>query len=277
VTVARIVAAMAMVHNPRITGAPDAATPEAAHRVHAAYDALRQDLVSASPDWALVITNEHMNNPFFPYMPPFSLGIAPKFQSIPEMAAGLPGRTVPSDEAISTQLLETAWQRGFDLAYSYDLLLDHGTMVPLNFLTPQLDLPIVHIHQATSRGPRPPLRRCYQLGGLLRAFVEARPAAERVALIGTGGLSHWAGTPRMGQVNAAWDQRVLRLLEERGDEELLAMTDVEIEAAGNGAHEIRNWITVAGVVPDAPAEIVGYEEFIPPWMGGGTAHVRFRL
>lgn len=161
--------------------------------------------------------------------------------------------------------------------YTYDLLLDHGTTVPLHFLTPHLDLPIVHVHQLTSRGPQPRLRRCYALGQVLRQFIEARPASERVAVIGTGGLSHWVGTPKMGQVNPAWDQRVLHLFAERRDDELLAMTDAAIEAeAGNGAHEIRNWITVAGAVPNAPVEVVSYVEHIPAW-AQQSVHVRFRL
>ncbi|HZU07295.1 MAG TPA: hypothetical protein VFB73_15115 [Chloroflexota bacterium] len=274
---ARIVAAMAMVHGPRITGAPDRADPAAAQRTWDGFAALRRELEAASPDWALVITNEHLTNPFFPYAAPFTLGLAPRFRAPAEPAAALPEMLVPSDEAISAQLLDMAWAAGFDLAYSHDLLLDHGTTVPLHFLTPHLDLPIVHIHQLVSRGPRPRLRRCYELGGLLRQFIEARPAAERVAVIGTGGLSHWVGNAKMGQVNAAWDQHVLRLFAERRDDELLAMTDAALEAeAGNGAHELRNWITVAGTVPGAPGEVVNYVEHVPAW-AQQSVHLRFRL
>src|SRR5579884_1291513 len=256
---ARIVAAMAMVHGPRITGAPDLAGPDKGQRVWEGFETLRRELEAASPDWALVITNEHLTNPFYPYVSPLTLGLASRFRAPAERSAGLPELIVPSDEAIGRQLL------------------DHVTTVPLHFLTPHLDLPIVHIHQLTSRGPQPRLRRCYALGQALRQVIEARPASERVAVVGTGGLSHWVGTPRMGQVNAAWDQHVLQLFAERRDDELLALTDAAIEAeAGNGAHEIRNWITVAGVVPNAPAEVVSYVDHIPAW-AQQSVHVRFRL
>jgi hypothetical protein len=273
---AKIVAALAMVHNPFITGFPDAADPDQAHAVHAAYAAQRRELEAASPDWALVITNEHLRNAFYPYLPPLTLGVAPRFHSAKEPGAGLEEQVVPSDESVSSQMLEAIWDGGADVAYSHDLVLDHGTMVPLHFLTPNLDLPIVHIHQTTSRGPRAPLKRCYELGRILRQVVEARPSSERVAVIGTGGLSHWVGGPRMGQVNAAWDVHVLDLFKRRDDASLLAITNADIESAGNGAHEIRNWITVAGIVPEAPAEVVGYVEHIPPWIMG-SAHVRFNL
>ncbi len=70
---------------------------------------------------------------------------------------------------------------------------------------------------------------------------------------------------------------MLQLFAERRDDELLALTDAAIEAeAGNGAHEIRNWITVAGVVPNAPAEVVSYVDHIPAW-AQQSVHVRFRL
>jgi aromatic ring-opening dioxygenase catalytic subunit (LigB family) len=274
---AKIVCAMAVIHGPRATGAPETAAPEKAQQVWDGFDALRRELEETSPDWALLITNDHLTNPFFPYVAPMVLGTAPSFRSVPEESARLPEMVVPSDEAVSAQMLDAVWEAGVDLGYSYDLLLDHGSTVPLHFLTPRLDLPIVHIHQMVSRGPRPPLQRCYTLGGALRQFVDARPASERVAVIATGGLSHWVGGPQMGQVNPAWDQWVLRRLEERADAELLAMNNADIEEqAGNGAHEIRNWITLLGTVPGAPAEVVSYVDHIPSW-AQSTAHVRFQL
>jgi len=275
--VARLVAALATVHNPFITAFPDAAPSEQADAVHAGFGLLRAELEHASPDWALVITNEHLRNAFYPYLPPFALGVAPQFQSVEEVRnAGLGAQVVPSDENVASQLLESVWDGGVDVAVTHDLLLDHGTMVPLHFLTPRLDLPIVHIHQATSRGPRPPLKRCYQLGQLIREFVETRPASERVALVGTGGLSHWVGTPRMGEVNAEWDQALLRMLVERRDSDLLSMSNAEIEAAGNGAHEVRNWVTIAGATRGCPAEVLGYVEHIQPWTMG-SAQIKFHV
>src|SRR5579884_2218338 len=105
---ARIVAAMAMVHGPRITGAPDLAGPDKGQRVWEGFETLRRELEAASPDWALVITNEHLTNPFYPYAAPFTLGLAPRFRAPAEPAAALPEMLVPSDEAISAQLLDMA-------------------------------------------------------------------------------------------------------------------------------------------------------------------------
>src|SRR5438105_3795973 len=84
---ARIVAAMAMVHGPRITATPELPGPEVAQRVWDGFAALRRELEAASPDWALVITNEHLTNPFFPYVAPLTLGTAPKFRAPAERSA----------------------------------------------------------------------------------------------------------------------------------------------------------------------------------------------
>src|ERR671927_382045 len=103
---ATIVAAMAMVHGPRITADPESAGPEKLDQVLYGFDRLRAELNAASPDWALVITNEHLRNPFFPYTPPLVLGTAPEFLAPAEPVAGLGELCVPSDESVSRQLLD---------------------------------------------------------------------------------------------------------------------------------------------------------------------------
>jgi hypothetical protein len=51
--------------------------------------------------------------------------------------------------------------------------------------------------------------------------------------------------------------------------------DRVVDEAGNGAQEIRNWLTIAGLVEDRPLELIAYEA-IPEWHTG-TAVARFRL
>jgi hypothetical protein len=48
---------------------------------------------------------------------------------------------------------------------------------------------------------------------------------------------------------------------------MLALSDAEVERAGNGAHEIRSWLTVAGAVPGGPARVLAYEP-VPAWVTG---------
>jgi protocatechuate 4,5-dioxygenase beta chain len=89
-----------------------------------------------------------------------------------------------------------------------------------------------------------------------------------VVVFGTGGISHWVGTAEMGRVNEAFDQRILRMVEEGDVTSIIAMTDQEIiEQGGNGALELKNWICAMGVMGALKAETIGYEA-VPEWICG---------
>jgi hypothetical protein len=45
------------------------------------------------------------------------------------------------------------------------------------------------------------MRRCLAWGSLLKAAIESYPANLRVAVLATGGLSHFIGEPGMGQID----------------------------------------------------------------------------
>jgi hypothetical protein len=116
--------------------------------------------------------------------------------------------------------------------------------------------------------PLPTPKRSWQLGGFVREFLDARPRHERVALIGTGGISHWIGVPNTGHINPDWDRWVLeRVAEGRGDA-LAGLTWDEIERdGGNGGQEIRNWIAVLAAVPGVKGEVLAYEP-VKEWLTG---------
>jgi hypothetical protein len=52
----------------------------------------------------------------------------------------------------------------------------------------------------------------------VREFVETvRPTDERVAIVATGGLSHWICLPDSGRVNAEWDLQIIeKIISGRG-------------------------------------------------------------
>ena len=97
--------------------------------------------------------------------------------------------------------------------------------------------------------------------------MDAWPVPQRVALIGTGGLSHWVGMPGMGRINADFDRWFLDRLSTGRADDVLSLTDAKLEEAGNGAHEIRSWLTVAGAVGGKPARVLVYEP-VSAWVTG---------
>jgi aromatic ring-opening dioxygenase catalytic subunit (LigB family) len=165
-------------------------------------------------------------------------------------------------------VLEAGLDAGFDLAYSYELEFVDDVSVPLHFLMPEPTLPIVPILINCVAPPLPTPRRCYELGGFLRAFIQRRPAGERVALVGSGGMSHRIGTPGHGTINPEFDQRILRPIGEGQGHTLAALTYDEIERdGGNGAQEIRSWIAVLGALHGHKGEVLYYEP-VPDWLVG---------
>ncbi len=144
-----------------------------------------------------------------------------------------------------------------DTAYAEEWKFDHGIMVPLHFLTPRYDLAVIPVNVNCQGPPLTPLKRAYEFGRVLRRACDAQP--ERIALIGTGGISHWPATPDSGTINEAWDRQFLeRFLANRRDE-LVAYTDEEtLRDAGQGGFEIRTFLTVAGATEGAGGELLFY-------------------
>ena len=268
---AEIVAALLTSHAPLITGKPEISRPEQRERLHAGFAELGRRLAAARPDLVVMLVNDHLQNFAYNNLPAFCVGLAASYDAPSAGGAKLmriPPRKIPGTPAWSMALLEAGLAAGIDFAYSYEIESWDELSVPLHFLTPAGDVPIAPVYTNCGAPPLPTLRRCHQVGAFVGAFVRARPAAERVALVATGGVSHWVGTPETGRINPEWDQRVLDHVA-RGDvAPLLDWTWAEIERdGGNGGQEIRNWIALIGAVPGWKGEVLAYEP-VREWITG---------
>jgi len=257
--VAEIVAAFAASHAPLILAAPDAAPDDQRRRLYDAFAQLRAAFEHARPDAVIVFANDHFTNLFFDRVPPFMVGLADWHEGPVEEWLRVQKRRVPGSPPLGRFLVEYSSDYGFDLAFSEEVRLDHGIMVGIELLDPHGRVPLVPVVQNCSIDPMPSPRRCYELGRFMRRAVEACTDVQRVALLAQGGLSHWIGVARMGEVNASWDRNVLDLLRQGKGEQIAAWSRAEIEAAGNGAHEIRSWLTLAGAMEGHAAHVLAYE------------------
>ena len=112
----------------------------------------------------------------------------------------------------------------------------------------------------------PTPKRCFSFGQLLGTKLEG--SKKRVAVIATGGLSHWPGEAKHGKINIAFDKKFLQTLTSGAREKLTDYTHEEINAeAGSGGHEIRTWMALAGALPEWKAELLAYEPVVP-WATG---------
>jgi aromatic ring-opening dioxygenase catalytic subunit (LigB family) len=263
-----IVGAIATVHAPFIAGMPELAPEAQRHAVDQGFDRLRSILDELSPDVIVTVSSEHITNFLSEDVPPFAVSMAEANPTQPEF--GLPDRDVPGDSEFARGLVDFAGRQQFPLEGRDELYLDHGTNLPLKFLRPEYDVPVVPIIVNTIWAPFPSTSEAHDLGALLARYVEELWPETRVVIIGTGGISHWVGNRHHGQMNAEFDRWFIDILMARDDEALRSISDDDITPGGDGAHEIRTWITMSGaaravgLVP----EIVLEEPFVPGWNVG---------
>jgi aromatic ring-opening dioxygenase catalytic subunit (LigB family) len=261
-----IVFACAASHAPGITAWTDAAPKAQSEKILAGYRRLGEMLNAAKADTLLAITVEHWANFFLNQMPAFCIGRADHYDGPVEEWLRVPKTRIPGDSRLASELLEACMEGGADPSFSDELLFDHATMIPLYFLTPESDLPVVPLIVNTLSPPMPAAKRCYEFGGLLRRALEE--TAKRIAVVATGGLSHWPGEAKAGKINVEFDHRFLDLLIDGDRRKLADYTHEEIaREAGSGGHEIRTWITLAGALPDWKATLLAYEPVVP-WATG---------
>ena len=240
-----LVFAGACSHGPGITGRAHLADAAVRDAFHAEFRRLGESLAASRPDALVVIAAEHFANFFMDNMPAYAIGMADRYEGPIEEPGwlGIERTHVPGNAALSRRLIERVMHE-VDVAYAEEWKFDHGIMVPLHFLTPRFDLPVIPVNINCQGPPLTPLHRAWAFGSALRAACDEAP--ERIAVIGTGGISHWPATPDSGRINEAWDRDFLERWARNDKEALMSYSDAATyREAGQGGFEIRTFIAAA--------------------------------
>lgn len=275
----QVVGVFAAAHSPGMTGFPERAEPQKRAAVMDAFTTVRDRLTDLAPDAVIAVSVEHFTNFSLANLPAFAIGTAADYLGpvTEEMGAflNITQRRYPGAAALGDHLYRFAISAEFDPALvAGDLDFDENFCVPLEFLDPDSRLPLVPVIVNGVNRPGPTARRCYAFGRMIRSAVEAQDQVERVVVLATGGLSHWVGMREAGDINEEFDRDFLRRLAQDDPTELTAYRQDEIDAAGNGADEIRTWIVAAGAAGTG-LDTLAYEP-IPAWLTG-TAVAAARL
>jgi aromatic ring-opening dioxygenase catalytic subunit (LigB family) len=268
---AEIVAAMALTHSPGLTGWFDAAPADQQAQARKALDEMRNRLEAARPDVLLMFSNDHLLNWPINNTPEYTVGIADRHVGPADWYdewLALDKYEVPGHPALARHLVNAGARERLALAYLRDMQFDDGISVPLHYLNPSMLIPVVPVTMNCTVPPIPTPARAYEVGVRLREIVRAFPGRERVAVIGTGGLSHEPGGPRYFWVDEAFDLWFLDLLK-RGDHAALLRecTLERMEEAGSGGTaELLAWI-LAMAFTTGPAEVIAYMPAIA-WRSG---------
>jgi hypothetical protein len=193
----------------------------------------------------------------------------------PGIAISLPGHIPPQgatysgQPALGAHIIRALGAEGFDVAALMRLPPTHPTIPhAFGFVYRQLMsdrvIPSVPLFTNTFYPPnQPTAQRCRRFGQAVLRAVQSWPGNQRVALIASGGLSHFV-------IDEKLDGQVLDALRSRRADVLDAIDESFYQS---GSSEIKNWIPLAGAMSELgwPATIVDYVPCYRSEAGTGNA------
>ncbi|MDB5999665.1 MAG: extradiol ring-cleavage dioxygenase, partial [Rhizobacter sp.] len=176
-------------------------------------------------------------------------------------------RRVPGHPALALQLIEGLMDKGVDMTALADVEDPHkaGFGHAYGFVIKRLfrgrTIPVVPVLINTYFAPNvPTAARCYDVGQHLGELIAASPSDLRVAVIGSGGLSHFV-------VDEALDRRLIKAFIER---DAALLRGLPRTALKSGSSEILNWVMTAGAVQALPVRWHEYQPLYRTPAGTGT-------
>lgn len=272
---AEIVGAFGVPHTPVFPffverDGPECETARNFARMREAIEALRPDLI-------VMFDTDHLNTFFLDNLPIFALGVCDRFAGANDEVRATPPYTVKSLPDFAAHLRKTGIEAGFDLALVQEFSVDHSIIVPLHFMTPKMQVPVVPIFVSGHVPPLPSAQRCYELGRAMRRAIESWPQQLRVVTIGSGSFSLEVWGPRIapgrsdGVPDPDWARRVCALIGEAKVDTLMAeASPAQMAKAGNVGGELLNWIAMLGTF-DAERPL-----FLIPQLQNGHAYAAWR-
>lgn len=231
-----------------------------------AFAVLRSDLEASRPDVLIVVANDQFVNFFFNNIPTF-------FVTLADEVKGQFTRHkfhYRNHKELGRAILKAGVEKGIDFSWGEYIELQHTQVVPLYFLLPEPKIPILPIYVNTWVDPIPTPRRCYRVGELIREVANAQ--RERIAILATGGLSHFPGSPRIGEIDTQFDHKLLEIMHDGRGRTLADYSLEQILQAGDS--EFLNWMVVLGAVGDAKAASTLY---MPDHVATGWGFVSWKL
>ena len=249
----RIVAGIGTSHVPSIGGAYDRGrdTTPAWKPLFDAYVPVRAWLREMKIDVAIMVYNDHGADFFFDKYPTFAVGCADSYGIADEGFGVRPLPAIPGDLEFSQHLCRSLVYDEFDITVCQEMRVEHGFLVPMHLCFEHGDSwPVRTIPIAVNvlQHPLPTARRCHRLGQAIRRAVASFEPDIRVAIIGTGGMSHQLTGSEFGAMHRDNDLDFLDRIES-DPESLLQLTHQELmEKFGVEGIELIMWLVMRGAL-----------------------------
>ena len=241
---------------------------ERLQKSYQAIDQLSEIFAEVKPDVAIVFGNDQGEMFLDDIKPAFTIMGASEFENMPRTEAQAsrlpPGialadrghlpdegvRVFPGHPELARHLSQSAIAAGFDVSYSHRQHRADPSKAQLSgmphaygFIYKQVFretvIPHVPIDTNTFFPPNQPLApRCYSLGKKIGAAIREWEPDAHVAVIASGGLSHFL-------VDEDFDRDIIRAMERNDFEHLLAYHEGYYQA---GSSEIKSWIALGGTL-----------------------------
>jgi len=250
---ATIVGGIATSHTPTIGFALDAKKQQDPvwAPIFAGYQPVKDWLAAKKPDVLFFIYNDHITSFFFDHYSHFTLGVGAKYWVADEGGGARKLPPIQGHPGLAKHVATGLVADEFDLSFFQEKGLDHGCFSPLSLLWPhETGWPgaIVPLQVGVLQVPIPSAKRCFKLGRSLRKAIESYPEDIRVAIVGTGGLSHQIQGERAGFNNTPWDMEFLELLE-KDPEKLTSLTIADYATRGGmEGSEVIMWLIMRGAL-----------------------------
>jgi len=237
---------------------PPDENPQQLDAAAAAMQELGKVLDETRPDVIVFFGSDHVET--------FSVTCIPTFAIIAgtRAVAEFAGRrySLPVHREMAEDLLnKLVVQHDFDIAYSEDAELGHAFAVPFEYVIGNRDIPIIPFFTNVYVPPLPTPKRCAALGKAIAEIIKGRK--ERVAVIASGGMSHFPGTSKYLTPEFDFDRWLVAQFEAGNTDALLNMTGTQLDEVGNT--ETLNWATMFGAIGPQEGELIDY---IPTWHHG---------
>jgi aromatic ring-opening dioxygenase catalytic subunit (LigB family) len=256
--VAELVGAFAASHGPLIIREWERVPAGEKARMAEGFRELGRRLEAAKPDVLVIVSPDHWSNFFLDNVPAVCIGVGETHEGPPEpWMKAFPHRRFAGHPGFGMHIARTALGGGFEPAVSHHLKLDHGFCIPLWRMELERLPCVVPMVVNSIEPPMPSLARCYEWGALVSRATKTYPENLRVAILGTGGLSHSIGEPTMGAIYQDFDRETIRLFSAE-PKALVSYLEEKLPTHGNGSEEVRNWLVAHGAAGGRGFQLVDY-------------------
>ena len=262
-------------------------------RSFAAIDRLSEIFAAARPDVAVIFGNDQGEMFLKDIKPAFTIMGAPEFENMPrteDQKGRLPPgialadeghlpdgetRVFPGHPELAERIARHAIANDFDVAYSHEQHRPDPARAQIGgmphsygFIYKQVfrDRVVPHVPVDTNTffpPNQPPAPRCYRFGKLVGEAIRAWDRDLRVAVIASGGLSHFV-------VMEDFDRAIMEAMKNNDFEQLLGYHEGWYQA---GSSEIKSWIAAGGAMQGAglAGHIVDYHALYRTPAGTGSS------